>query len=404
MTLRYLFFDLNAYFASVEQQCCPELRGKPVAVAPSAVDTTCCIAASYEAKAFGIKTGTAVWKAKQLCPGIHIQVARPELYVRFHHRIMDAVENCLPIDTIYSIDEAACRLIGDECRTENAVGIAAEIKNALKKHIGEYVKCSIGLAPNYLLAKIASDMKKPDGLTIIHHHELPEKLLPLQLTDIPGIGTKMAIRLKRHGIHTIRKLCELTEDQMAHAWGSVVGRWFHLALHGHDLPPPTTHRRTVGHSHVLPPAWRSEQGAFAVLTRLIHKAAVRLRRMDYWTRQMHIYLGYFNQPAWNVHVNFPPCQDTLTLLREFNRLWKNHPPRQMPMKVAVTLSQLVPPDSATLPLFQPSRNWRNLASAMDRINTRYGPHTLYFAGMFNAKSTAPMRISFTNIPNPNLEL
>ena len=112
--LRWLFLDLNSYFASVEQELRPELRGRPVAVVPVVADTTCCIAASYEAKAFGVKTGTQVGEAKRLCPGIALVEARHELYVEYHNRIVEAVEQRVPVSSVQSIDEMACRLIGRE--------------------------------------------------------------------------------------------------------------------------------------------------------------------------------------------------------------------------------------------------------------------------------------------------
>ena len=110
----YLFLDLNSYFASVEQQEDLSLLGKPVVVVPMMTDKTCAIAASYEAKAFGIKTGTMIYEAKKLCPNLIIRPARHDIYVDYHHAIMEEIERHLPIETIHSIDECACRLIGDE--------------------------------------------------------------------------------------------------------------------------------------------------------------------------------------------------------------------------------------------------------------------------------------------------
>src|ERR1700727_3252543 len=109
--LRWLFLDLNSYFASVEQELRPELRGRPLAVVPVVADTTCCIAASYEAKRYGVRTGTQVGEAKALCPGIILVEARHELYVDYHHRVVEAVESCLPATSVMSIDEMACHLL-----------------------------------------------------------------------------------------------------------------------------------------------------------------------------------------------------------------------------------------------------------------------------------------------------
>ena len=107
LPLRALYVDFNSYFASVEQQLRPELRGRPVGVLPVLAETTCCIAASYEAKAFGVKTGTPVYEARKRCPGIVLLEARPPLYVEMHHRLVATVESCTPVGRVLSIDEMA---------------------------------------------------------------------------------------------------------------------------------------------------------------------------------------------------------------------------------------------------------------------------------------------------------
>src|SRR5262245_16337435 len=139
---------MNAYFATVEQQDKPELRHRPVAVIPTEAETTCCIAASYEAKMFGVRTGTPVWEARKLCPGIACIVADHKRYVTMHNRIVDAVGSVVPVHQVISIDEMTCRLLGDERQTERAVEAAVRIKTAIKERAGDYLTCSIGLAPN----------------------------------------------------------------------------------------------------------------------------------------------------------------------------------------------------------------------------------------------------------------
>ncbi|MDQ3229463.1 MAG: DNA polymerase, partial [Pseudomonadota bacterium] len=128
MTLRCLFVDFNSYFASVEQYDEPRLRGRPIGVVPVMAATTCCIAASSEAKAFGVKTGTAVWEAYERCPDIMIVEARPARYVEMHHLLMQAIEDCIPHDKADSIDEVACWLMGRERQRDNAITIAGNIK------------------------------------------------------------------------------------------------------------------------------------------------------------------------------------------------------------------------------------------------------------------------------------
>ncbi len=148
MSLNALYIDFNSYFASVEQQLVPELRGKPVGVLAVMAETTCCIAASYEAKAFGIKTGTLVKEARKLCPDMIFVEARPPIYVAFHHKLIGIVESCTHVEQVLSIDEMVCKLTGSQQIPENALKLAAKIKSAIANNVGDFLRCSIGIAPN----------------------------------------------------------------------------------------------------------------------------------------------------------------------------------------------------------------------------------------------------------------
>jgi hypothetical protein len=157
--IRWLFLDLNSYFASIEQELRPELRHRPIAVVPLTADTTCAIAASYEAKAFGVRTGTQVGGAKRLFPGIELVEARHELYVDYHHRIVEAVECGVPVAAVMSIDEMAASLVGREQPLITALDLGRRIKIPIRSRVGLTLRCSIGVVPNRYLAKIASDHK-----------------------------------------------------------------------------------------------------------------------------------------------------------------------------------------------------------------------------------------------------
>lgn len=395
--LSTLFIDMNSYFASVEQQLRPELRHRPVAVVPTLTDSTCCIAASYEARRFGIKTGTNVGVAKRLCPDLVCVEGRPENYVRMHHAIVAAVETCIHVTEIHSIDEMSCRLMGVERTPSNAIEIAHRVKQAIASHVGEYLRCSIGIGPNRFIAKVASDMQKPDGLVIIRKEELPHRLFSLELIDLPGIGQRMQVRLHRRGIRTVQQLCSLSEKELCFVWESILGRFWWNWLHGHEVNDIAAHRRTVGHTHVLPPSLRNPASACAVIIRLIHRAAARLRHLGYWARQMHVFVRNLSQPAWKARVHLGLCQDTLTMVEVFSRLWRQRPVGK-PFQVGVTLFDLVPDRNATKPLFDGERKRIELSQVMDQLNTRFGTHTIYLAGMHDVNRVAPPRIAFKHIP------
>ena len=134
------------------------------------------------------------------------------------------------------------------------------------------------------------------------------------------------------------------------------------------------------------------------MMRMIHKAAFRLRRIHYWAQQMRIDVDYLNRPSWKDRAWLGLCQDTLTMLELLNSLWLRRP-QDPPYKLSVTLYNLVPDIYATLPLFPEEHHRVQLSRMMDRLNLKYGPHTVYFAGMYGAQDSAPMRVSFTSIPD-----
>lgn len=399
MDLTTLFVDLNSYFASVEQQLRPELRGRPVAVVPLMSDSTCCIAASVEAKRFGVRTGTNVGEARRMCPELALVQARTREYVEAHHAVLAAVDTVLPVGGTHSIDEFSCKLLGAQKRREEAERLAHGVKRAIRERVGACVTCSIGIAPNRFLAKVASNMVKPDGLVVIEQADLPLALLPLELRDLPGIGRKMEERLRRHGITSIDRLLELSELEMAGVWGGVTGRVFHQWLRGVNVPETAERKSSIGHQHVLAPELRVGDAARPVIIRLLHKAAARLRHDGYWVRRLALHIRTVDRQDWDDAAAFPETQDTLTLLEALLPMWERRPRRAPLLRIGVTLFDLVPGREATLPIFTGAQRRGRLAGAMDKINKSFGHGSIYFGGMHGARSAAPMRIAFRSIPS-----
>ncbi|MDH7603387.1 MAG: hypothetical protein QHH13_00635 [Melioribacter sp.] len=404
MPLRNLFIDFNSFFASCEQQQFPHLRGKPVAVVPVKADTTCCIAASYEAKKYGIKTGTLVADAKKVCPDLIIVQARHRVYIEYHHKLVQAVEMCIPVDSIFSIDEMSCTLVGKQQIRENAIELAKKIKKTIYNQVGECLRCSIGIAPNQYLAKTATDMQKPDGLVVIEEKDLPQILYSLKLSDLVGIGRRMEPRLKKFGIDTVEKLCNASKSMLKKVWGGIEGERMYMQLRGEIVKRPPTHRTTVGHSHVMPPEFRSKEGAYSVLHRLLQKAAMRLRYMGFVCATMSIKVKFINGKKWRNEISFNHTQNTLMLIKAFEEMWKFYPStKEKPLAVAVTLYNLMPENQYTLSLFEDDEKFQSLNSAIDLLNKKYGHDAAYFAGSHFAINSAPMRIAFTQIPNLEIE-
>lgn len=404
MSLRNLVLDFNAYFASVEQQLQPNLRGKPVAVVPVMADSTCCIAASYEAKAFGIKTGTRVSDAKKLCPGIKLIEAKHRYYIEYHHKLISAVEECLPVETVMSIDEMGCLLTGRHQKREEAIEVAKQIKKNIADKVGEYLRCSIGIAPNHYLAKTATDMKKPDGLVVIEEGDLPQCLYVMKLNGLCGIGRGMEPRLRKLGIDTVEKLCKAPKEILRKAWGGIEGERMYSLLRGEVVKRPLTQRQTVGHSHVLPPEERTKERAYAVLSRLLQKAAMRMRNIGYATGSMGIRVGFLDGQKFKRGVSFSYSQNTIELLKILDQLWENYPAgNYKPISVAVAFFNLIREDLITLPLFGDFQKTSSLNKAVDKLNKRYGFQSAYYASSHQAIKSAPMRIAFSQIPDLDLE-
>lgn len=406
MSLTWLFVDLNSYFASVEQQLEPALRNRPVAVAPVHADSGCCIAVSYEGKRFGVKTGTRVREARELCPSMIFVKPRHETYIKFHHAILAAAETVLPIHAVHSIDEFSCRLGKGQRDAVIATDLARRVKAAVRDRVGECLRSSIGIASNRFLAKVATEMQKPDGLVTIEQHELPAKLFSLNLRDLPGIGPKMQQRLEARGILTIEQLCSLPEKDVAGVWESVLGNRWYRWLRGDDLDEEPTRTRSIGHQHVLGPKRRNPEDCRAVAMRLLHKAASRARHLGYVAQRLSLSLKYFKgmgaQESWHHAVALPGGEiDTLTLVGELAKLWEQRPPGS-PMFVSVVLDELIHLKNATAPLFAPERDRRKLSSAIDKLDAKYGRLTVYSAAMHTAKDARPGGIAFRNIPDLKL--
>ena len=461
--LRSLFIDFNSYFASVEQQLSPALRGRPVGVVPVMADSSCCIAASVEAKAFGVKTGTRVSDAKRLCPGIVLVLADHAKYVQVHQQALVVVDRIVPVLQVVSIDEMECELTGRWRERERAVRLAQQVKAALLREVGQCMRSSVGIAPNRLLAKLASDMHKPDGLTVIEQHELPARLYPLPLSALNGIGPRMLHRLAACGITTMQQLCAAPRDVLVTAWGGINGSEMYDRLRGQWYGPQATTARSLGHSHVLPPDLRHPEGARAVLHRLVQKAAMRLRQQGYFARSMSVHVRGGNRAStgsartgsgglartgsggsvrtgsggsvrtgsegsarmggstWTGSedsdrmesgerwAEVGETQDTAFLLHTLDLLWHSglHTLAR-PVSVGVQLHGLVPaaqhtPDlfeTATAPPGQPARRDRSrLLAAVDALNRTHGKNTVYFASAHAGRDHAPMRIAFNRIPD-----
>jgi DNA polymerase-4 len=401
----WLYVDFDSYFASCEQLLRPELRGKPVAVVPVVAETTCAIAASYEAKAFGVKTGTRIWEARKLCPGLILVPARHEAYVLLHEQAKEAIETCHPVTAVCSIDEIACRLGGRDRSPEAALALAAEIKDRLAAAIGGTLHCSIGLSSNMFLAKIAADFDKPNGLSLLLPEGLPGRLLDRKLTDLTGIGKAMVARLEHAGIASIADLWALLPRQMRQIWGGVEGDRYWHKLHGYDLPSLGTHRSTIGHSRVLEPRLRAPEFALYVARRLLLKAVSRMRHTHYCAGSLELSVRFMDQSRWHGRQRIKASDDSFLFLKVLASLWdelQGQRGAKPILKIGVALSELLETENTTRDLF----SWKpdekpnaDLSAAIDRIHQRFGRKVLTVGYEPAPLADLGTKIAFTRVPD-----
>jgi DNA polymerase IV len=408
MALNALYVDFNSYFASVEQQLRPELRGKPIGILAVMAETTCCIAASYEAKAFDIKTGTGVRDARKMCRDMIFVEARPAIYVEYHHKLIEIVESCTHVEKVLSIDEMVCLLTGSQQVKENALKLADKIKKKINQQY-PFIRSSIGIAPNTFLAKTASNMQKPDGCVVIEDADIPQKLFSLKLRVLNGIGAQMHARLERYGIDSVEKLYAANKQQLRAAWGSIEGERYYDKLRGIEPYYVKNARSSLGHSHVLPPELRNHAGAKSVLHRLLQKAAMRMRSYDLLTSFISIKIKlrhskskeiarFYKESAITATDNSLKLTESLEmLLHEFSEINTKFEP----IAVGVNFSHLSNANEYVADLFaeKPSATEKKLNKALDILNLKYGKNTVYFAGAHGALKDAPMRIAFNHIPD-----
>lgn len=404
-TIEHLYLDFDGFFASVEQQRDPNLRGRPVGVVPYEGGRTCIIACSREAKAYGVKNIMMVDEARRICRDLVLVPQKPDLYRRAHHALLAEIASVIPIDTVKSIDELACTL--DDNQRRDPAALAMRIKRAIRYNIGATITCSIGFAANRHLAKIAGGTQKPDGLTIWHPHLMPGPLLKVALEDIPGVGRRMAKRLAGHRVSTTGHLLELAPKQMRAIWRNVTGERLWYALHGYTIESPQSERAMFGHARVLPPDARNLDDAYAIARLLLIKAARRMRRADYYCRGLMLWLKFYDDDWSDMRV-LPQVNDDQAVLSALTIMWDMMAAavgrKARVLRVGVTLCDLTPATARQLDLLHNDdadrQKWERIGSAMDELNSRFG-RTVTSLGLWAPPKGGNVggKISFTRIPS-----
>lgn len=408
-----LYLDFDGFFASVEQQARPGLRGHPVGVVPFAgSEHTCVIACSREAKLRGVKNVMPIREARSVCPDIIFVPQSPDLYRRAHNALLSEIQAVLPIDAVKSIDELTCRLEPSTRANPHALG--RKIKARLHDNIGPYITCSIGFAANRQLAKMAckAGKKSPgqygNGLTVWHPRDMPTPLTTLDLDDVPGIGRRMRQRLYRSGVFDMAGLLATQPKHMRKLWGNVTGERLWYALHGYDIQTPPSSRGMYGHGRVLPPDFRSIVEARSASRLLLVKAARRMRRDGWNAGRLLLWLNIKDDNSWGSTHWLPAVRDDQAVLGALEKLWQEARAEIAPhvriMQVHVTLMDITPAEERQLDILLDDdvtrRKWQTATDAVDRLNIKYA-RTLVSFGTWSPPpgGYAGGKISYTRIPD-----
>lgn len=418
-----LYLDFDSFFASAEQHFNEDLRGKPVGVLPLDSPHTGCIAVSREAKARGVKSGSKVAAARELIPDMIFVVARHDVYVRLHTRIIDVIEACVPVANVRSIDEVVCHLTPREAAEGEA--LVQRIKRAIAENFSAGLTCSIGMAPTELLAKIAAEMNKPNGHAIIHAQDMPDRLSGLELNDLPGISKGIGARLAAANVNTFGDLWDLAPKQARAIWGSVEGERFWNGIHGYHTERPETKKGMFGHSRMLPREWRNPEKVGVVARELLVAASRRLRRADVRATRLSLsFRGAGARPSsrndkeglqWGWEGSFMPARDDHTFLRslaEGLEVARQHMPFA-PISVSVTIHGLDDSAQPTADLFSQSElqiggeadtasreKWEKLSDMMDKMRAKLGPQAVSLGPRSNIPGGyVGAKIAFGRIPD-----
>lgn len=365
-----LLCDLDAFFAAVEQLDNPELRGKPVIVGGSpdgrGVVSTC----SYEARAYGVRSAMPMFMAKKLCPhGIYLPV-NMKRYQEMSRQVLAIYYRFTPLIEIVSIDEAYL-----EVNQGTGMEVAQSIRQAVKQELGLTV--SIGVSSNKLLAKISSNLAKPDGCISIWPDEAPEKLGNHSIRLLPGIGPKTAEKLKSFGIETISQLSAYPREWFIHQFGSRGEELFNYAHWQDDRPLILDReRKSIGREETLPEDITDEKQILSLLNSLSSEVGYRLRKSGNLARTLTIKIRYADFKTVTRSCTsenlFYTDQDIFAAAKKLYLSLNNHPPIRL---IGIQVSNFE--QGRQLSLFDDRKEKEiKLANLVDQLNDKYGKGTI----------------------------
>ena len=387
--------DMNAFFASVEQQANPELQGKPIAVVGGS-GRTVITTSSYEARAFGVKTGMAKWEALRCCPQLIIVVGDNKKYTYTSARIVEMMKEYTPQVEVFSIDEAWLDVTHSLSIFGSPERIAYLLKARIKESFG--ITCSIGIAPNKLLAKLASDLHKPDGLTTIKPEDVSRTLERMPIKELCGIGRKMERHLNLMSIYTCGELGRCDESRLTRKFGIIGSRLKQMGLGIDDSPVAPIEEddevKSVGHSMTLRQDVSKREDILKYLLQLSEMVGRRARRYGVSGRTITLHIRFAD-----FYSNFGKQNTLRSYIKQSSDIFKAavaildttellQPVRQLGVKLS-NLSY----ESEQLSLFRDEQRKIDAIRAMDSVNDRFGAFKVTFGSLLTAEDKGSHVIS-----------
>jgi DNA polymerase-4 len=392
-----IYIDMNSFFASVEQFYNPKLRGRPVAVATAQSSGGSIIAASIEAKRFGIKTGMKTAEARLKCPEITIVSDSPNNYRAIHRQIMAILHNTPCYVRPKSIDEAYLK-VPSYMQTKNKVlTLIKAIKSSLFKHYNEYILCSVGVASNVWLAKMGSNSQKPNGLVVLTSRDYEAFYKTLKLTDLTGINKRMAERLYAIGIDSPTSFYGASWKFLHNKLGISGGKWY-LRMRGYEVDAePVKANKSISHQITTIP---NPPSTLVEVTTYINKISInlgkRLRYNNLAAKGISLCIYYIDGNYWvNEFCNTQAIRSDYEIIMLSKMLLKKLTNLPRPVrKLTITLSNLLDDQQMTLPLNSAMHKYLSLSYAVDQINDKYGKNTIMPMRSFDAKHVDLNRVGF----------
>ncbi|MGB9613723.1 MAG: DNA polymerase IV, partial [Candidatus Margulisiibacteriota bacterium] len=397
-----LHLDLNSFFASVEQATNPALRGRPIVVGGGIEKSSVVAAASYEAKAYGIKNGMPTWEAKKLCPHLTIVIGDMTKYLHTSKEITKMLTRYTDLVEVFSIDEAFLDVTKTKERFGGEIAIAKEIKGWIREKFN--LTCNIGIGPNKLLAKLAGELKKPDALIILRRKDIPSKIENIEVSKLCGIGQKLEQYLAQMEIKTFGDLHRCPREKLVKRFGPATGE--HLWCMGQGIDNsavlPYYHEidaKSMGHSYTLPKFTTDMDEVKSYLLRLSEQVGRRLRKENYRGNVVRVSLGFGNFQFWSKQKKIENyTNDGYQIYKVGERLIEekrktadgrprqhcnsNHSTNNAIRFVGVSVFGLIHNLDQTSLLPEEESN-KKILSALDKINDRYGEFTIQRAAIMN---------------------